>query len=136
MSDTINTPQKIQTDEHKERYFRFQIKGWANFDPTDRPLSKIAESVDQGNGILNLVEVLTIEDDLAAIDDDDVRECFANILAAKRLVRTIRALPENLREQIRLALKAEDGDVPKKTVASVASLPGNGASVPQSKQWP
>ena len=136
MLETVNTLQKNQTDEHKEKYFSFQIKGWTNFDPTDKSLSRIAEGVDQGNAILNLVEVLTIEDDLAGIGDEDVRECFANILAAKRLVRTIRELPANLREQIRVALKGKDEDVPKKTVASVVALPGNGEAMSPSKQWP
>jgi hypothetical protein len=51
-----------------------------------------------------LVEVLKTESDLAAIGDEEVRECFANILAAKRLVRNAHELPKNLVEELRVAL--------------------------------
>src|ERR1700730_6204482 len=133
MSD-IAASQKNHTDEHKEKYFSFQIRGWTNFDPTNTPLSRIEEGIDQGDGVLSLVEVLKIENDLASIADDDVRECFANTLAAKRLVRTIHELPKNLRERVLLALR-EDG-APKKAVASVTSLPVNDESTSLGRQWP
>jgi len=136
MPETPSAPQKNQTDEHKEKYYSFQIKGWTNFDPTDKALSKIAEGVDRGDGVLNLVEVLKVENDLAGIGDVDVRECFANILAAKRLVRTIAELPKSLREEIRMALKAEEESAPRKTAVSVVNLPGNGDATPRTKQWP
>ncbi len=103
MPDTLGAPQKSQTDEHKEKYFSFQIKGWTNFDPMDKTLATIAERIEQGGGFLTLVEVAKTENDLAGIGDEEVRECFANILAAKRLVRTVHELPKNLIEELRLA---------------------------------
>jgi len=136
MPDTLGAPQKSQTDEHKEKYFSFQIKGWTNFDPMDKTLATIAERIEQGGGFLTLVEVAKTENDLAGIGDEEVRECFANILAAKRLVRTIHELPKNLIEELRLALTTEEDVVPKKTAASVANFPANDESGPRVKHWP
>jgi len=91
----------------------------------DKTLAKIAEGIEQGGGFLSLVEVLQVEDDLASIGDEEVRECFQNILAAKRLIRNVHELPKMLIEEIRSALKTEEEVVPKKTVTAVASLSGN-----------
>ena len=127
------TPQKSQTDEHKEKYFSFQIKGWTNFDPMNKTLATIAENIEQGGGFLTLVEVPQIENDLASIGDEEVRECFANILAAKRLVRTVHELPKNLIEELRSALKTEEEVVAKKPVAWVTT---NDESGSRAKEWP
>jgi len=135
MPDTLGAPQKSQTDEHKEKYFSFQIKGWTNFDPMDKTLATIAERIEQGGGFLTLVEVAKTENDLAGIGDEEVRECFANILAAKRLVRTVHELPKNLIEELRLALTTEEDVAPKKTAASVANFPANDESGPRAKHW-
>jgi hypothetical protein len=123
MSDKPTSPIENQTDEHKEKYYSFQIKGWTKFDPMDKTLTKIAENITLGGGFLTLVEVLHVENDLATIHDEEVRDCFANILAAERLVKNVHALPNNLIEELRSALKAEEEGALKKTVASVASLP-------------
>ena len=136
MSETFNAAQKHQTDEHKEKYFAFQIKGWTNFDPMDKTLAGIAEGIEQGGGFLTLIEVLKAEEDLAAINDDEVRECFANILAAQRLVRNVHELPKRLIVELRSALKVEEEVVPKKTVASVASLAVNDEPGSRAKPWP
>jgi hypothetical protein len=136
MSETFNAAQKHQTDEHKEKYFAFQIKGWTNFDPMDKTLAGIAEGIEQGGGFLTLIEVLKAEEDLAAINDDEVRECFANILAAQRLVRNVHELPKRLIVELRSALKVEEEVVPKKTVASVASLAVNDEPGSRAKSWP
>jgi hypothetical protein len=146
MSDTLGAPEKSQTDEHREKYFSFQIKGWTNFDPMDKTLASIAKSIEQGDGFLTLLEVLNVENDLAAIGDEEVRECFANILAAKRLVKTVHELPKNLIQELRTALTTEERGAPRKTVPSVANMPmaslpvaslsGNDESGPRAKQWP
>jgi hypothetical protein len=141
MADKVVASSTGKTDEHKEKYFSFQIKGWTNFDPMDKTLARIAASIEQGSGFLTLVEVLKTENDLACIGDEEVRECFANILAAKRLVRTVHELPQNLIEELRTALKTDEGAVPKKTVASVANLPVKNLQVDdeagsRSKLWP
>ena len=120
MSKILRAPQKIQTDEQSEKYFSFQIKGWTNFDPMDMTLARIAEGIEQGGGFVSLMEVLKVEDDLASIGDEEVRECFANILAAKRLLRNAHELPKNLIEELCSALKTEEEVVPKKTVTPVA----------------
>jgi hypothetical protein len=137
MSDALGAPQIGQTDEHKQKYFSFQIKGWTNFDPMDKTLARIAESIEQGGGFLTLVEVLKTENDLACIGDEEVRECFANILAAKRLIRTVHELPKNLIQELLSALKADVEEVaPKKPATSVTNLAANDESASRAKQWP
>jgi hypothetical protein len=126
--------QKNQTDEHKDKYFSFQIKAWANFDPMDKSLGKIAEGIEQGGGFLTVVEVLKVEDDLACIGDEEARECFANILAAKRLVRNVHELPRTLLEDLRQALKVDEDVAPKKT-ATRAGIP-SASDESRVKQWP
>jgi hypothetical protein len=137
MSKILRPPQKIQTDEQSEKYFSFQIKGWTNFDPMDMTLARIAEGIEQGGGFVSLMEVLKVEDDLASIGDEEVRECFANVLAAKRLLRNAHELPKNLIEELCSALKTEDEVAPKKTVTPVAissvdDEPGSHAGL----RWP
>jgi hypothetical protein len=126
MSDKLGSPQS-QTDEHKEKYFSFQIKGWTKFDPMDKTLATIAEGIARGGGFLTLVEVLKIENDLASIGDEEARECFANVLAAERLVRTIHELPENLIEGLRSALKTELAAevAAERVIRTVHELPKN-----------
>ena len=136
MSETLNAIKQDQTEGRSEKYFAFQIRGWTNFDPLDKPLAKIAEGIEEGGGFVTLIEVLNVEDDPAAIADEEVRECFANILAAKRLVRTVHGLPKQLITELRSALENEETVVPKKTLASVTSLPVNGEPKPRTKFWP
>jgi hypothetical protein len=134
MADPLTAPLRVQTHEPNERYFSFQIKAWTNFDPMDRSLATIAEAIEQGEGFLTLVEVLKVEDDVACIGDEEVRECFANIIAAKRLVRNIHELPKKLIEDLRSALKNEEEVVPKKTATRVAISSVNDES--RTKCWP
>jgi hypothetical protein len=136
MPEIFSASQKHQTDEHKEKYFSFQIKGWINFDPMDKTLASIVEGIDQGDGFLTLVEILKIEYDLASIGDEEVREGFANILAAKRLVRNVHELPKELIEELRSALKTEDEVAQKKPVIPVPISSVKDESPPRKKFWP
>src|SRR6202048_5603036 len=116
MPETLSYLTKSQIDEPKEKYFSFQIKGWTNFDPMDQTLARLAEGIDQGNGFLTLVEVLTVQDNVASIHDEEVRTCFENLLAAKRLIRNFNELPAKVKEELRAALRTEEGVPPKKIV--------------------
>jgi hypothetical protein len=136
MPDELSTLQKNKTDEHKEKYFSFQIKGWANFDPMTKTLARVAEGIEEGNGFLTLVEVLQVEDDLASIGDEEVRECFANILAARRIVRNVHELPKQLVEELRSALTTEEVVVTKKPVATAPKSPVVDPSGSSAKTWP
>ena len=60
------TPPANPTDEHKEKYFSFHIKGWTNFDPINETLARIAEGIEQGNGCLTLLEVRELKVTLPA----------------------------------------------------------------------
>ena len=122
MADAPTAVLTVQTPEPNEKYFNFQIKAWTNFNPMDKSIAKIAEAIEQGGGFLTLVEVLKVEDNLAGISDEDVRECFANILAAKRLVRNIHELPKKLIEDLRSALKT-GGEIALKKTPTPAAIP-------------
>jgi hypothetical protein len=124
------------TYEKSQRYFSFQIKGWANFDLTDRTLVEIAEAIEQGGGFLTLIEVLKVEDDLAFVGDEEVKECFENMLAAKRLVQNVHGLPKKLIEELRSALKTEYEPIPTKSAMPVASLSLKDESESPAKRWP
>jgi hypothetical protein len=136
MSETLSASQRNQTDEQKEKYFSFQIKGWTNFNPMDKTLARIGEGIEQGGGFVTLMEVLKVEEDIAAIGDEEVREGFANILAAKRLVRNVHELPQKLIEELRSALKTDEEVLPKKPVTPVAISSGSDESGSRSKFWP
>jgi hypothetical protein len=136
MSETHEMPQTNQNYEPREKYFSFQIKGWTNFDPMDKTLARLAEGIEQGNGFLTLVEVLSVEDDVASIHDDEVRTCFENIMAARRLIRNFNELPAKVKEELRAAVKTAEEVVPKNIVTLV---PGSSASPEPPavvKRWP
>jgi hypothetical protein len=136
MPKTLRVPETSQTDEQRQKYFGFQIKGWTNFDLADKPLVEIAERIEQGGGFLTLIEVLKVEDNLASIGDEEVQECFENILAAKKLVQNVHELPKKLIEELRSALKTEDEVVPRKTVTPVSSSLAKDESWSGPKRWP
>ena len=134
MSETHEIPQMNR--EPRDKYFNFQIKGWTNFDPMDKTLASLAEGIDRGNGFLTLVEVLAVEDDVASIQDEEVRACFQNLLAAKRLIRNFSELPAKVKEELRAAVKTEEEAVPGNIVTLV---PGSSASPEPAaavKRWP
>ena len=134
MAEAQTESPKSQTDEHKDKYYSFQIKAWTNFDPMDKSLTKIADAIEEGGGFLTLVEVLTVEDDLAKIGDEEARECFANILAARRLVKNVHELPQTLLDDLRQALKLEEEVVPKK--AATRAVVSSVADEARIKHWP
>jgi hypothetical protein len=135
MSETLKVPQMNQGNE-QQKYFSFQIKGWVNFDPMDKTLAKVAEGIEQGNGFLTLVDVLRVEDDVASIDDEEVRGCFENLLAAKRLILNVSELPERVKEELRAALRTEEEVVPKKIVTLVSGSSVNEDQGTRVKRWP
>lgn len=117
--------QPSQISEPKQRYFKVQMRAWTNFDPINKTMSEIAELIEQGNGFLTMVEVLEVEDSLASLPDEEVREGFENILAAKRLMNAVNNLPAKLKEELRSALdKSADAeasnDLAKKRAVSSA----------------
>jgi hypothetical protein len=136
MSETLKVPQTDQSHEKSEKYFSFQIKGWANFDPVNKTLAKVAEGIEQGNGFLTLIEVLRVEDEVASIEDEEVRECFENLLAARRLIQNVNELPAKVREELRAALQTKEEIVPKKTVTLVPGPSANEESGSRFKRWP
>jgi hypothetical protein len=136
MSGTLKVPQTDQSDEPSEKYFSFQIKGWTNFDPVNKPLAKVAEGIEEGNGFLTLVELLRVEDKVGSIDDEEVREGFENLLAAKRLIQNVNELPAKVKEELRAALETKEKIVPKKIVTLVPDPSVNEASGSRFKLWP
>ena len=49
MSETPNAPRRSNNHEQSGKYSKFQIKGWVNFDATDKTLAEIAE--DEGGNV-------------------------------------------------------------------------------------
>jgi len=136
MSETLKVPQTDQSHEQSEKYFSFQIKGWTNFDPMDKTLATVAERIKEGEGFLTLVEVLKVEDQVAAIDDAEVRECFENLLAAKRLIQNVSELPAKIKEDLFAALRTAEEIVPKKTVTLMPDPVVKDVSETRAKRWP
>ena len=98
------------------KYFKIQVRGWTDFDPLDKKLPDIADAIERGGGFLTAIEVLDTKDDLSAISDNVVREGFENILAARRVLRSIGELPTSLVDDLRAAL-----NVPAETAKKVGS---------------
>jgi hypothetical protein len=133
MTETLKV---APTNELSKKYFSFQIKGWTNFDPMDKTLAKVADHIERGDGFLTLVEVLRVEDDVASIDDEEVRECFENLLAAKRLIQNVNELPAKVKEELRAALKSEDGVVPTRIVTLAPGPSAGEEAGSRVKRWP
>ena len=115
--------QSSQKESAKELYFKVQMKAWTNFDPMEKTLPEIAQAMEQGNGFLSVLEVLEVADSLVSIPDEDIRDSFENVIAARRLIQAATGLPANLKEELRSALEAEGGVqyphvVPKKSTSS------------------
>src|SRR5438132_8981536 len=87
----------------------------------DKKLPEITEAIEGGGGLLTAIEVLEVEDDLAAISDNEVKEGFQNILAARRVLRSIGELPKSLVEDLRSALNAREEVGERKPVSSARS---------------
>jgi len=107
VSETPNAPRRSNNYKQSGKFSKFQIRGWVNFDATDKTLAEIAEGIEQGDGFLTLMEVLEVDDDLASIADQEARECFENIIAARKLLQNVHELPKKLIEEFRSALKVE-----------------------------
>jgi hypothetical protein len=136
MSETIKAESTNQNAEPGEIYFSFQIKGWTNFDPMDKTLAKVAERIELGDGLLTLVEVLKVEDNVNSIDDEEAKECFENLLAAKRLIQNVNDLPEKVREELRAVLKSQEEVVPNKIVTLAPAPSVSEETVSRVKRWP
>ena len=133
MSEAIKVASTNQNAEPIEKYFSFQIKGWTNFDPMDKTLVKVAERIESGDGFLTLVEVLKVEDDVNSIDDEEAKECFENLLAAKQKVND---LPEKVRQELRAVLKSEEEVSPNKIVILAPTPSVSEDAVSRVKRWP
>src|SRR5438067_11428550 len=128
MLNIAKAPQNSGTHAQRGRYFKVQIRAWTDFDPMDKKLPEITEAIEGGGGLLTAIEVLEVEDDLAAISDN-VKEGFQNILAARRVLRSIGELPKSLMEDLRSALNAREEVGERKPVSSP-----NSESAPVLKQ--
>lgn len=123
MFQTGKGPQNSETPAQRAKYFKLQISGWTDFDPMDKELSEITDAIEQGSGFLSAIEVVEVQDDLAAIKDTEVREGFQNILAARRILRSLSDLPKNIVEELRSALRVQEKVDERKPARSAESQP-------------
>ena len=145
MSETSKVLPTDQSSDPLTKYFNFQIKGWAGFDPMDKTLRNVAERIEGGGGFLTSVEVLKVENEIATIDDEEVREYFANLHAAKRLIQNMKELPVNLKEELRAALNPAalnaaalnpEEEVAPRNLKLAPSPPVDNNASPRLKRWP
>ena len=136
MSETLKLLPTDQSSKQGTKYFTFQIRGWTDFDPMDKTLAMIAARIEDGDGFLTVVEVLRVENDITAIDDEEVRECFENLHAAKRLIQNVNELPIRLKEELRAALKTEDEMASQKNPKVVPGPTLDEGSLSRVKRWP
>src|SRR5438445_12407817 len=129
MLNIAKAPQNSGIPAQRGRYFKVQIRAWTDFDPMDKKLPEITEAIERGGGLLTAIEVLEVEDDLAAISDNEVKEGFQNILAARRVLRSIGELPKSLMEDLASVLNARE-DVGERKHVRLA----NSQSAPVLKQ--
>jgi hypothetical protein len=123
MFHTGKGPRNSETPAQRGKYFKLQISGWTDFDPMDKELSEIADAIEQGGGFLSAIEVVEVENDLAAIKDTEVREGFQNILAARRILRSLSDLPKKVVEELRSALRDQEEVDERKRPRSAESQP-------------
>jgi hypothetical protein len=124
VSEILRTP--LYPVDKSGKYYKFQIKGWVNFDPTGKALGEIAKGIEEeGEGFLTLVDVVKVEDDVAKIGDEEAREYFENILAARRVLRNVEDLPRKLAEELRSAMNIEAGVTTERKVVPIASSPAH-----------
>jgi hypothetical protein len=128
VSEILRTPLQ-QIDSRSGKYHKFQIKGWANFDPTGKSLLEIAKRMEEGDGFLTLVDVVRVENDVSQVGDEEARECFENMLAAKRILRNADELPKKLVEELRSAINTENEVAAEEKVVPIASSPSHESSV-------
>lgn len=136
MAEPREVPHTKQIGEEREKYYNFQIKGWVNFDPLDKTLAHVAERIRVGDGLVVMVDILKVEDDVAAIDDEEVRESFENLLAAKRLMRNLGELPTKVIDELRAALRTEQEIVSPQNVTPISSSSVREDKGIQITRWP
>ena len=100
------------------RFFKVQIKGWLDFDPTGREFKDIAQAVENGSALVSVVEVTQVANGLEEINDPEVRERFADIIAVNRILQNLVELPSSLKNKLHRALKNEPSPGAKDSVES------------------
>jgi hypothetical protein len=128
MSDVAKVPNISPASDGAAKYFKIQVRGWTDFDPLDKKLPEIADAIERGGGFLTSIEVLDTKNDLSAISDNVVREGFENILAARRVLRSIGELPTSLVEDLRAALNAPAETAKKRAGSQDSELAAKRAS--------
>jgi hypothetical protein len=137
MYETLQVARTNQSSEI-EKYFGFHIKGWTNFDVMNKTFTQVAERIERGDGFLTLVEVSRVEENVTSIDDEEAKEWFENLLAAKRLIQNVNELPAKVKEELRAVLKSEEEVVPNK-IATLGPAPApfaNEESAARGKRFP
>jgi hypothetical protein len=116
MATNVQVIPTARSLNHDGRYYKVQIKGWTNFDPTGKELSEILSSVDQGAGVVTVIEVTEIAKTLGDIKDGEIRDHFENAAAVERVVEKIHELPKPLKEKLLSAVNSgasgQDGSRP------------------------
>jgi hypothetical protein len=88
------------------KYFKLQLKAWTNFDPAQEDLTAIADAIRKAEGFITVMEVTEVSG-LKEITDPEVRERFASVEAAEKILQNLDKLPTSVREQLYSALATQ-----------------------------
>src|SRR5581483_1786780 len=101
MNGDIEMPQSAATVPavpRKAKYFKVHLGLWTNFDPSNITIAQIASAIEDGSGLVTVVEVTESVERLEDINDLEVREHFVNLLAVNRVLQNWEYLPSKLKE--------------------------------------
>jgi ribosomal 30S subunit maturation factor RimM len=98
---------------HDGRYFKVQIKGWTTFDPTGKELNEILAALEQGQGVVTVIEVTEVANTVLEIKDPEIREHFEDAAAVERIVKKMDELPDGLKDKLRSAVQKQSKGQPE-----------------------
>jgi hypothetical protein len=111
-------PPKQPLPARDGRFYKMQIKGWVDFDPTGRELNELVNAIENGGGFVTVLEVTEVANRLVDITDPEIRERFANVVAVDRILRNAADLPSALKEKLQRALGSESSQTEKEQTAT------------------
>jgi hypothetical protein len=110
MAQPIQPISHLDPAASKRGFYRLQLSAWTNFDPSNAELMDIAQAIEQGRGFLSVIEVTSVVDEVAKIDDPEIRQRFETVMAAEKLLENVGELPEPIRAKLYAALVRERQD--------------------------
>jgi hypothetical protein len=93
-------PANVPAVPRKAKYFKVHLSLWTNFDPSSSTSAQITSAIEDGSGLVTVIEVTESVERLEDINDVEVREHFVNLLAVNRVLQNWEYLPSKLKEKL------------------------------------